>query len=102
MANSSVSRRELAKYVACGTGAALLGSTKAVPDDQTPDEPTSLDRAMDLLLDRYPSDHLTEQQVGGIRRDVRRKQIQSAVLRQFPLETDDAPALVFAAYRAEG
>ena len=101
MPNEFVSRRELAKLVACGTGATLFGPPLTGADDETPGAPTPLDQMMALLFDRYPSEHLTEEQIAGIRRDVRRKQIQSAILRQFPLEPADSPALVFAAYRRE-
>jgi hypothetical protein len=56
---------------------------------------------MAWLLQRYPSEHLTQEQLEGIRSVVARRLAQSEQLRQYPLELGGAPALVFAAYRGD-
>lgn len=110
MPQQPVSRRDLARHLAAGAAVALTGTAPALADDtpaenspesQPPPRPAPVDAHMAWLLQRYPSDHLTEEQLEGIRRVVQRRLAQSEELRQYPLEPADAPALVFAAYRGE-
>jgi hypothetical protein len=110
MSHQPVSRRDLARHFAAGAAVALSG-TAPVKADEAPAEkppeaqpappPSPVDAHMAWLLQRYPSDHLTEEQREGIRRVVQRRLAQSQELRQYPLEPSDAPALVFAAWRGE-
>jgi hypothetical protein len=110
MPHPDVSRRDLARHLAAGAALAFTGAAPATADDAPADsaaEPhvpparSPVDAHMDWLLQRYPSVHLTQQQVEGIRRIVERRLAQSEALRQYPLDPADAPALVFAAWRGE-
>jgi hypothetical protein len=110
MPQHPVTRRDLARHLAAGAAAAFTGVAPALADDDPaentresqPAPPLSPVQAhMTWLLQRYPSDHLTEEQLEGIRSVVARRLAQSEALRQYPLVPSDAPALVFAAYRAD-
>lgn len=110
MAQQPVSRRDLARHLAVGAAVALTGTAPALADDAPVDNPAEpqpapppspVEAHMAWLLQRYPSEHLTEEQLEGIRSVVARRLAQSEQLRQYPLVPADAPALVFAAYRAD-
>lgn len=110
MPQQPVSRRDLARHLAAGAAVALTGTGSGVAGDDAANPPREAQAAAPLspveahmawLLQRYPSDHLTDEQREGIRRVVERRHAQSEQLRQYPLDPADAPALVFAAYRGE-
>lgn len=110
MPQQPVSRRDLARHLAAGTAVTLTGVLPGLADDapaaREPDAqpaapPSPVEAQMAWLLQRYPSEHLSEEQLDGIRSVVARRLAQSEALRQYPLEPSDAPALVFAAYRGD-
>lgn len=107
MPDSELSRRELARSLIAGTGAALLANSSGGDDDSpAPDAETgpglsAVDLQLAWLRLRYPCDHLTDDQIEAIRRDIRRRQIQSGILRGHAVDDTEAPALIFAAYRSD-
>ena len=110
MPRQYISRRELARHLAAGSAVALTAVVPAAADDvpveklqdaQPAIAPSPVEAHMTWLLQRYPSDHLTQEQLEGIRRVVERRLAQSEALRHYPLEPADAPSLIFAAFRGE-
>lgn len=76
---------------------------RAAPADPADAPPATLPPLEDLLLaaliQRYPSEHLTPERLEGIRSGLRRNLDQGDVLRRVPLSNEDAPAVLFRAWR---
>lgn len=111
MSKSHVSRRDFAKHLVLGTGASVVGlaagparadDAPKQPAEAPPSQPTEWeDLQLAALLRTYPGEHLTEDMIAGIRRDLRRRRVQSGILREYALKNSDAPSFVFAAYRRD-
>jgi hypothetical protein len=77
-------------------------STPADPADAPPAAlPLPEDLLLAALIQRYPSEHLTPERLAGIRAGLRRNLDQGDVLRRVPLSNEDAPAVIFRAWRSD-
>jgi hypothetical protein len=106
-----VTRRDFTRRLTFGTGLALSASGVAAdeprlaeagaqpPAEQPPPEPE--DFVLAALVREYPSEHLTEDMLAGIRAGLRRNRQQAEQLRAAGLANTDEPAFVFRAYRKE-
>jgi len=116
VSDTPVTRRDFARHFTLGTGFALVGATAGAAGDdksQAPSEtkpqteqsdappPEPEDYQLAALIREYPSDHLTEEMLAGIRAGLSRNRRQAAVLRAAGLANSDEPAFVFRAYRKE-
>lgn len=110
MAERAVTRRHAAKQLLVGaTGVAAVGSPLAVGSPVAADEPvpgkaespppSAMDAHVSDLLERYPSAHLTAEQIAEIRLAIERRRAQSAALRRYRADWDGQAGIVFAAYR---
>jgi hypothetical protein len=95
-----------------GLAGALLAAEQSGPNrdrdrPSAPAEPAAPPAALpppeDLLLaaliQRYPSEQFTPERLAGIRAGLRRNLDQGDLLRRVPLSNEDAPAIVFRAWR---
>jgi hypothetical protein len=108
MADILLSRRTLAKELLAGTGIAWANVTAkaaqqapAAHEDDRPQQLSAAESQLLWLLARFPSDHLTEEQRADIHRQLERRQIQSDILRQYPLEDTATSPTHFAAFRRD-
>lgn len=72
---------------------------KPAVDSDMPPPPTPEILLLSLLASRIPAEHLTDEVLQGIARDLRGDRLRSAVLSSFPLEQSDQPAFAFVPYR---
>lgn len=116
MTDSSFTRRDFARRLALGSGSLALAGTCSMADEETPEygaaegrekagekprAPEAEDFLLAALLMSYPSEHLTEEMLVGIRSGLRRSRGQAERLRNVPLDNSDEPAFVFRAYRKD-
>jgi hypothetical protein len=112
MSEPRVTRRNFAGNLAVGGGLALVpwaaddvAAQQRSPingeDGPQPEAgPAIEDLRLAALVQQYPSGHLTGEMLVGIRAGLQRNRQQAAELRKVPLKNSDAPAFVFAAWRA--
>ena len=81
------------------TPAAKPGENPARPDDATPETPPPEVLLLTYLVRSHPSDHLDEQAIQGIFRDIRGDLARGQLLAEFPLKNSDEPAFAFRAFR---
>ncbi|REJ70910.1 MAG: hypothetical protein DWQ34_26595 [Planctomycetota bacterium] len=116
MTDSHCSRRDFARRLALGTGSLALAGTSVVADENTPEgesgkdsekeadappAPEAEDYLLASLLLSYPSEHLTDAMLVGIRSQLSRSRRQAERLRSVSLDNSDEPAFVFRAYRKD-
>ncbi|QDU41457.1 hypothetical protein Mal4_58250 [Maioricimonas rarisocia] len=115
MNDSHVSRRDFARQAALATGGLLAASAgTARGDDETRPEraeqrppgpggpfrpPEVEDFLMMALLQEFPSDHLSDEQLGGIRAGITGNRRRAERMRRYTLENGDGPATMFRALR---
>lgn len=68
-------------------------------EDETDDDETEL--LTRIIRQRYPNEHLTEEVMAAIRRELAVDRYRGRQLSAFPLGNADEPAFLFAAYRAD-
>ncbi len=97
--HEALPRREFARHLMTGLGAATL-STAVAADDEPPREPPSPEMLLlTTLLTQYPSEHYTEEIVQNLYRDFTADLARSSQIRAFPLTNGDGPAHVFRVFR---
>jgi len=116
VSDTPVTRRDFARNFTLGTGFALVGATAGAAGDDKPQAasetkpqteqpdappPEPEDYQLAALIREYPSDHLTEEMLAGIRAGLGRNRRQAALLRAAGLANSDEPAFVVRAYRKE-
>jgi hypothetical protein len=86
-------RRAVLSSLAVGVGTATGEETESTPESTPTKE--KIEPAEDLLLDvirqKYPSEHLTSDVLTQIRRDIAGHQYRSRVLKSVPLANGEAP-----------
>jgi hypothetical protein len=114
-------RRQFAQQILAGTGClGVVSGAAALADDQKPVEKPATEKAdspkkgekpaaeaepvapelllLNYLVRQYPNEHLNQQTLSGIYRDIRGDLARSSVLNEFPLTNADEPAFAFRAY----
>ncbi|MFG0331966.1 MAG: hypothetical protein ACF8TS_01265 [Maioricimonas sp. JB049] len=113
VSDAHVSRRDFARKAALATGGLLAASAAAAcGDDATEPQPPQPPRAggpfrppevedflMMTLMQEFPSDHLTDEQLGAIRAGIAHNRRKAERMRGYPLENGDGPATMFRAVR---
>ena len=116
MTDVHVSRRDFARHAALATGGLLVGTAGTTRGEEAPrvepmpqqaPEPDGLlprpeieDFYMMALLQEFPSDHLTDEQLGAIRAGITFDRLRAGRMRRYPLDNGDEPATVFRAREA--
>ncbi len=116
MADENFTRRDFARRLALGTGSLALVSPRGMAEDddaqdttseaddqdtEQPPKPEPEDFLLASLMMSYPTEHLTDEMLAGIRAGLGRSRRQAERLRSVPLENSDEPAFVFRAYRKD-
>lgn len=81
-----------------GASAAIMAADNDEQAEKKPASPAEL--LLDLVKQKYP-EHLEEEQLALIRKDIESILSRSKALSSFPLVNADEPAFVFSAYRAD-
>jgi len=116
MTDAPVSRRDFARHAALATGSLVAATAGSVRGDDAntlepalqqplgqggPFPPPQVeDFFMMAMMQEFPSEHLTDQQLGGIRAGMTYNRRRAERMRRYPLENGDGPATVFRARRA--
>jgi hypothetical protein len=98
MKSNSANRREFGKKLAALAAVPLAGSNAAGDDTPKPPDPrtATVQALLEIIKVRY-GEHLTEEQMKSVQRNLQRGLGSAERLKQFPLKNSDEPDFLFRA-----